>query len=328
MHTRLSAAPRALLLAAAALLAPAALLAQDSTGTAAGPCPADTTVSSRICQAGVDALTAFLPIEGVLVGGGNPVPGTAAGIGKFGHARIGARIGFASVTIPDATYDGSTDTVRAEKRLLVPVPRLDLMLGLFGKKLPMGTVTADLLGSAVLVPTGATTRIRLDDNARTLAGMALGLGFGLRLGMAMAAPKPSVSLTVMKRDMPGVHFGRRSAGDRLSASTTFSAISARLMVGGRFTPLTIAAGAGIDLYKGTGAVTFADSSGADTTVAVDLSTSRIMTALNVGIDAGPIKLFGEGGFQVGKKTDLVTTFEKNDPSAGRFFGALGAAIQF
>ncbi|MBK9691309.1 MAG: hypothetical protein IPO73_06415 [Gemmatimonadetes bacterium] len=67
-------------------LVPARLAGQDST--AAGPCVADTTSASRICQAGVDALTAFLPIEGLLVSGGNPVPGTAAGIGKFGHARI------------------------------------------------------------------------------------------------------------------------------------------------------------------------------------------------------------------------------------------------
>ncbi len=313
------------LLALCALVA-APLASQDST--AAGPCAADTTRASRICQAGVDALTAFLPVEGLLVGGGNPVPGTAAGIGKFGHARIAGRVGIARVTVPSAGYDGTSDTVAADKQLYVPVPRLDLQLGLLSKKLKLGTVTADFLASAVVIPTGATTRIRIDDNARTLAGMALGLGFGVRLGLTMPAPKPTVSLSVMKRDMPGIRFGDRAAGDQLSASTTFSAIAVRLMVGGRYKLLTLAAGGGMDLYKGTGAVTFADSTGADTTVAVDLSTSRIMTTINAGLDVGPVKLWAEGGFQVGKKTELATTFERNDPSSGHFFAGLGAALQF
>ncbi len=313
------------------LLLPGALRAQDTTSTtaaAAGPCPADTTASSRICQAGADALTIFLPIEGMLVGGGNPVPGTAAGLGKFGHMRLGARVGIAAVTLPSTAYDGTSDTVAADKRLTVPVPRLDLQLGLFSKALPLGTATVDFLGSAVLVPTGATTRIRIDENARSIAGMALGLGVGLRIGLTMPAPRPSVSLNVMKRDMPRISFGDRGKGDQLSAGTNLSVISGRLMVGSRMKPLTLAAGAGIDLYSGTGYVSFADSSGADTTVTTDLSTSRIMTVVNVGIDLGPLKLWGEGGFQIGKATVLATTFQRNDPGSGHFYGGLGAAIQF
>ncbi len=311
------------------LLLPAALGAQDSIGAAArSVCPSDTTAAARICQGGADALTAFLPVEGLLVGGGNPVPGTAAGLGRFGRLRLGARVGFAQVTIPRTDYDGTTDTVSADKRLLVPVPRLDLALGVFEKRLKLGTVTADLLGSAVVIPTGVTTRIRIDENARSLAGMALGLGYGIRLGMTMTAPRPAVSLSVMKRDMPGIRFGDRSAGARFSAATTLSVISGRLMVGGRVRPFTLAAGGGLDLYRGRGSVTFADSSGAHTTVAVDLSTSRILSVINLGLEAGPLKLWAEGGFQVGKRTELATHFERNDPSSGRFFGGLGAAIQF
>jgi hypothetical protein len=310
------------------LLLPDRLTAQDSSSTSAGPCPADTTAVSRVCQAGADALTAFLPVEGLLVSGGNPVPGTAGGIGKFGHVRIGARVGFARVTLPSAGYDGSTDTVAADKRLLVPVPRIDLSLGLLSKTLKLGTVTVDLLGSAVVIPTGATTRVRVDENARSIAGLALGLGFGLRLGMAMPEPKPTISLSLMKRDMPGIRFGDRSAGDRLSAATTLSAINVRLLVGGRLKLVTLAAGGGLDLDQGSGSVTYADSAGADSTVTMDLSTSRIMTALNAGLDLGPLKLWAEGGFQVGRKTELVTRFERNDPSSGRFFGGVGAAIQF
>jgi hypothetical protein len=132
----------------------------------------------------------------------------------------------------------------------------------------------------------------------------------------------------MKRDMPAVRFGNVAAGDRLSAATSFSAISARLLVGGRFPLLSLSAGGGVDLYKGSGSVTYADSTGVDSTVAVQLSTMRIMTTVNAAIDLGPVILWGEGGFQVGKNTALATVFRRNDPSSGRFFGGLGASLRF
>jgi hypothetical protein len=226
------------------------------------------------------------------------------------------------------TYDGTSDTVQADKRLMVLLPRLDLALGLFSKKLPLGTVAMDLLGSAVVIPANATTRVRLDENARTIEGLALGLGFGFRAAVVMPAPKPTISLSVMKRDMPAIRFGDLAAGDRLSAATSLSAISARLLVGGRLRILTLAAGGGIDLYKGSGSVSYADSAGVDSTVAVQLSTMRIMTTANAAIALGPVTVWGEGGFQVGKKTELVTVFRRNDPSSGRFFGGLGASLQF
>jgi hypothetical protein len=298
--------------------------------TQSSPCPVDTTSTGRLCQSGVDALTAFLPVEGLLVSGGNPVPGTAAAIGRLGHLWVTGRVGFARVTVPQSSYDGTTDTVPAEKRLVVPVPRLDIALGLFSKQLPLGTAAVDLLGSAVLIPTGATTRIAVDQNARQVASLALGLGFGFRAALSMPAPKPTVSLSVMKRDMPSIRFGSRAGGDPLQAATSLSAINVRLMVGGRAGLLTLAAGAGLDLYSGTGVVTYADSAaaGGDSTVTVKLSTSRIMTALNAGIEFGPVHLWAEGGLQVGKKTELPTYFELNDPSSSRFYGGAGVALKF
>lgn len=329
MHTNPSLSRRLVFLLALPIAgAPSSLRAQAAAATAVSPCPTDSTTSSRICQAGADALTAFLPIEGLLIGGGNPVPGTAAASGRFGHARLALRVGFASLTVPKTSYDGTTDTVRADKRLLVPMPRVDLALGLFSKKLPLGTVAVDLLGSAVLLPTGATTRIHIDENARKIGPLALGLGYGFRAALLMKAPKPTVSLNVMKRDMPSIQFGDRGAGDNLAVATSLSAISVRLIFGGQVKALTISGGLGMDLYKGAGRVSFADSAGVDTTVAVDLSTSRIMTLVNLAYDLGPVSVWGEGGFQVGKKTELVTIFQRNDPSAGRFYGGAGLTLRF
>ncbi len=126
--------------------------------TAVSPCPSDTTPSSRICQAGADALTALLPIEGLLVGGGNPVPGTAGALGRFGHARLTLRVGIASLTAPKTSYDGTSDTVLADKRLLVPLPRVDLSLGLFSKALPLGSVAMEEIMPMERATSGASAR--------------------------------------------------------------------------------------------------------------------------------------------------------------------------
>jgi hypothetical protein len=82
--------------------------------------------------------------------------------------------------------------------------------------------------------------------------------------------------------------------------------------------------------KEAGVVTYADSTLAagDSTVTVKLSTSRIITAVNAGVEVGPLHLWAEGGLQVGKKTELATPFELNDPNSGRFYGGAGVAIKF
>ncbi len=309
------------------LLLPLLVLVAAPLAAQTPGCPADTTQSGRICQAGADALTLFLPIEAALVGGGNPVPGSALALGKFGRFRVSGRVGLVRVTIPDASFDGTSDTVPADTRLLVPMPRFDLDVGILSKKLPLGTAAVDLLGSAVVVPMGASSRYRLDENARRIGGLGLGLGFGLRAALSMAGKKPTVSLSVMKRDMPAIHFGDLSQGDRMSASTTLSAINARLLVGGRLGPVQLTGGGGMDLIKGKGRVTFVDPvTSTDSTITLDLSTSRINTLINVAFDVGPLTIWGEGGFLVGKAEAVVTTFQRMDPAGGQFYGGFGVAL--
>jgi hypothetical protein len=292
-------------------------------------CPGDTTQAGRICQAGADAVTLFIPVEAALVGGGNPVPGTAKALGQFGRFRLAGRIGLVRVSIPQASYDGTSDTVKLDKRMLIPMPRLDLDVGVFSKKLPMGTASVDLLGSAVIVPMGRSSRYRLDENARRIDNLAIGLGFGLRAAFAMAGNKPVVSLNVMKRDMPAIIFGDLSKGDQLQASTTLSALSVRLLLGGYLGPFEMTGGGGIDMIKGKGKVAFVDPvTSTDSTVALDISTSRINVLVNAALNLKPLKLWGEGGFMVGKDEGTLTHFERIDPAGGQFYGALGAAIAF
>jgi hypothetical protein len=304
-------------------LCAAPLAAQDPN------CPADTVAAGRICQAGVDALWLFLPTENILVSGGNVVPGTAGAVGKFGHFRLGARIGVVRVTIPETSYDGVSDTVPADTRLLIPTPRLDLSIGLFSKVLPVGTASVDLLGSAVVLPTNVSSRYTVGENARKIDNLALGLGFGFRAAMKMAGNKPTISLSVMKRDMPTLRFGDIGDGDDLSIATSLSAINVRLAVGGNLSLIKLSAGAGMDLIKGTGQVSYVDPvTQTDSTFAVELSTSRITTFLNAALDFGPLTVWSEGGFTIGKNEGIITSFQRIDPGGGTFYGGLGAAISF
>jgi hypothetical protein len=313
--------PLLLALVAAAVAAP---LAAQTPG-----CPADTVPAGRICQAGADALTLFLPVEGVLVSGGNPVPGTAGALGRFGRFRLAGRVGLVQVTIPSTSYSGASDTVPADTRQLVAMPRVDLDVGVFSKVLPIGTAAIDLLGSTVVLPMGLSSRYQVDQNAHQVRGLALGFGFGLRAALLMAGNRPSVSLSVMKRSMPSLRFGDRARGDQMSIATNLSAINARLTVGGRLGPLQLTGGGGMDMYSGTGSVTFADSaSGTDSTIAVSLSSSRITTLLNAAVSLGPLTLWGEGGFLLGKAEPVVTHFERIDPAGGQFYGGAGVALTF
>ncbi len=307
------------------------LLGSGAVLSAQSPdCPADTLPAGKVCNAGVDAVTVMHPVAGLLLSGGNPVPGTAGASGKFGSFRLTARVGFAQMTLPDPSYAGASDTVPASKRLIVPAPRADLALGLFSKKLSLGTVAVDLLGSVVFLPVGVTNRVRLDPNVRQLAGIGLGFGFGFRAALMSPGAMPTVSLGVMKRNLPTLVYGNLPAGDNYSYGFNVSAINVRLIAGRKFSILSLSAGAGMDLYGGSATVSFRDPAApatVQTPITLKLSGSRIMTLLNAGLEFPLVSLFGEAGFQIGSKSTVTTIFEKNDPSAGKFYGGLGASLR-
>ncbi|MEP6572415.1 MAG: hypothetical protein ABJD11_06950, partial [Gemmatimonadota bacterium] len=318
----------------AALLSSGLLLAQatpvSTTPTPAVECPSDTTAAGRVCNAALDAATAMQPVAGLLISGGNPEPGTAGAQGKFGHMRLTARVGLAQVTFADTHYLGTKagDTVGAAKRLTLPAPRLDMAMGIFSKKLPMGSVAVDLLGSVLLLPTSATTRIRVDPNARQLGGLALGFGYGFRAALVPPSPKPMVSISALRRDLPTLYYGNVAAGDNYSYASNLKAINVRLMVGARSKLLELSAGGGMDLYSGNSNITYHDAvAGIDSTFTRPIKSSRIMTAFNAAFNFPIITLSGELGFQVGKDEKLTTTFARNDTKAGKFYGGLGATIR-
>ena len=81
-------------------------------------------------------------------------------------------------------------------------------MGLY-RGLSSGLLAVDGLFSATLVPTHAVDKLGVDSGATKLGSMALGLGYGVRIGIVRGLfPIPSLSVSVMRRSMPRVTYGR------------------------------------------------------------------------------------------------------------------------
>lgn len=271
------------------------------------------------------------PTAGLLLSGGNPVLGAAegGGSGRFGHLQLTFRTVVAEVVGPDTRYDGASDTVGIGHRGHLAVPQVDLALGLFSRTLPnLGTITFDLMGSALGIPDASIGSFQVTPGARSLGNLAVGFGFGFRAAV-IGEKLPAVSLSVMKRDTPTITYGSITGGENASYTFNTSAINVRLFLGRRFGIVEIAGGGGINLYSGDASVLFVDpqTSTLQAPVAFRLKATRLVTAFNTGLVLGPVHLSGEGGYQVGKDEGLTTRFAENNLKAGKFFGSVGLGFR-
>ncbi len=310
-------------------LGPSAAGAQTGSTATPHPCDAQADATLKVCRAAYDAMSWMLPAAGVAAGGGNPGLGTAAGSHGFGDVSLTFRTTYTSVVLPSTVYDGSSDTVRADARFPILGPRVDFRLGLLSKALPVGTISADFLGSVLVFPKSATQRIRFGSDVRSVGGAALGFGYGLRIAMQPKGPMPVVSLNVARNGLPAFSYGDLSLGSSYAYTLGVSAIDVRLLVGRRFGALELTAGGGVDLLKGQYSVSYVDPADSSLVPRADssLSAMRIQTLANASLVLGFFRLSVEGGFQVGKDEKLTTLFESNNTRSGRFFGGVGLGFK-
>ncbi len=281
--------------------------------------------SGRVCNAAVDGARAFHPIVGLLTSGGNPVLGRAGSLGGPARFAITARGNGTKVVLPDLDYDGSAGVVAKDDEIFFPSPLVEAAAGLVGGR---GLVGLDLLGSAQLLPTGVVDGLEVDQDATNIGSVALGFGFGARLSLfENAGPLPGVSVSVMRRSVPRVQYGDLGAGDEYSFAADVQAWNLRAVAGKRFSVLALAVGVGHDWYDGEASIRFNEPlTGAIGAIELDLSTSRTMGFVNLGLDFRYVRLVGEAGYQFGKDQRIGTVFQDFDPASGRFFAAAG--LQF
>lgn len=291
------------------------------------PLPAATAA----CNTAVDAVRAFYPLAGMIVSGGNPVLGTAGSLGGLGHVTLTARVNAIKAALPDPTA-ASQSPVPSSFNGAVPAPMVEGALGLV-KGLGGGLLSVDLLGSALILPTGIEN-LTVDSNATHISDAALGFGYGVRVGVLNGSfPVPAVSVSWMHRTVPRLRYGTLGAtlgtGDDFEFTMDLASDSYRAVAGWKFVLVDIAAGVGVDRYKSRDTnIRFHDSPTTTRTVVINPTNTRALVFVNGGLSLAAVKLVGEIGLQAGKDQRYVTQFSGFDPKAAHVFGGLGIRFGF
>src|SRR6266581_2113868 len=304
-----------------------ALAAQDPQ--CAMPLPEATAA----CNTAVDGVRAFYPLAGMIVSGGNPVLGTARALGGFGHVALTARVNAIKAALPDPTASNQSP-VPSSFNGAVPAPMVEGAVGLL-KGMGGGLLAVDLLGSALILPTGIDN-LTVDSNATHISDAALGLGFGARVGVLKGAfPIPSVSVSWMHRSLPRLRYGTLGptfgSGDQFEFTMDLDADSYRAVAGWKLVLVDLAAGIGVDRYKSENTnIRFHDGSTLTSvrTVVINPTNTRALVFVNGGLSLAVLKLVGEIGLQAGKDQAFATQFSGFDPKAAHAFGGIGIRFGF
>lgn len=308
---------RSVILAALAALAVSPPLHAQCTGS--GPVRA-------VCDRALDAVKVFHPAAGLLVSGGNPVLGSAAGLGGLGHGFVALRATAFDLTVPNP----DTTSAGAIVDGLVAAPVVEAGAGLAG-----GMVALDAIVSATLLPTDAIDKLRVDTGAVRVGDVALGIGFGARLAVGRGTfPIPAVSVAVMRRTVPRVAYGRLPAaslapGDAFEFDTDLQATNIRLVAGYRLSLVDVAAGLGFDRYTSRAELRYYDNPPLNTVATVTLNprNSRQLVFVNASVRLSVVVLAAELGYQTGKDQGFAAGYPF-DPAAGHVFGGVGVRLGF
>ncbi len=306
-------------------LTPALAAAQDPQ--CAMPLPEATAA----CNTAVDGVRAFYPLAGMIVSGGNPVLGTARALGGFGHVALTARVNAIKAALPDPTASNQSP-VPSSFNGAVPAPMVEGAVGLL-KGMGGGLLAVDLLGSALILPTGIDN-LTVDSNATHIRDAALGFGYGARVGVLNGAfPIPSVSVSWMHRTVPRLRYGSLGpalgTGDQFEFTMDLRSDSYRAVAGWKFVLVDVAAGIGFDRYKSSDTnIRFWDSPTTIRTVVINPTNTRALVFVNGGLSLAAVKLVGEIGLQAGKDQGFATQFSNFDPKAAHAFGGIGIRFGF
>lgn len=296
------------------------------------PCDLVRLVSARVanrCDAAIDGTRAFHPVAGLLVSGGNPVLQTQPGGGGLGRFALTVRANTTRVQLPDLSYDGTAEAVPAGERLLFIAPLVEGSAGLYAVP---GRVAVEALASAQLLPTDQVENLEVVPGGAHLGAAALGIGFGARAAAVLGPSFPVLSLSVMRRSVPRVQYGNLAdPSQEFQYAIDLRAVNIRLAASQRFAGFALAGGLGYDRYTGNAAIAVREPAlpvNLIGTVRIDLEASRWMLFANPSLEAGPLQVTGELGYQLPRQQKLATTFERFDPSGGRLFGGLGVRLDF
>src|ERR1041384_2426857 len=167
-------------------------------------CNSPPTPFAAACNTAVDAVRAFYPLAGMIVAGGNPVLGTSGSLGGLGHFTLTARVNGIKAALPDPSA-ATQSPVPTSFNGVIPAPVVEGAVGLL-QGVGGGLLAVDVLGSALILPTGVD-HLTVESNAH-FAGAAVGVGYGVRVGVLNGSfPVPAVSVSWMHRTLPRLRYG-------------------------------------------------------------------------------------------------------------------------
>jgi hypothetical protein len=284
------------------------------------------------CNTAVDAVRAFYPLAGMIVAGGNPVLGTSGSLGGLGHFALTARVNGIKAALPDPSA-ATQSPVPTSFNGVIPAPVVEGAVGLL-QGVGGGLLAVDVLGSALILPTGVD-HLTVESNAH-FAGAAVGVGYGVRVGVLNGSfPVPAVSVSWMHRTLPRLRYGTLGpfigSGDEFEFTMDLSSDSYRAVAGWKLAVLDLAAGIGVDRYKSSDTnIRFYDGTTTTNvrTVVINPTNTRAVAFVNGGFSLGVAKLVAELGLQAGKDQNYVTQFSNFDPKAAHAFGGIGFRFGF
>lgn len=310
------------------------VLAALTAGSAAAPLRAQCTGNPAVvavCNRALDALKTFHPAAGLVIAGGDPVLAGARTLDGFGHVVVSARVNAVKVTAPNPDTAAGPTSLKG----VVPAPIVDGGVGLY-RGLPSGLFAVDVLFSATLVPTHVVDKLDVDSGATRLGSMALGLGYGARVGIVRGLfPIPSMSISVMRRTLPRVTYGRLaasalSAGDAFEFDSDVKATTWRLVAGYHLAMTDVAVGLGFDRYTSDGRLRYYDNPPLNTvaTTPFDPVNERQLIFGDVAVHLAALSIGAELGWQTGADQKLSSIYTDFDPTTGHLFGGVGLRFGF
>ena len=307
------------------------------------------------CQKAVDLFNYMTPQLGTAMAGGNPTLGLGSTLGGLGHFSLGVRATAVAGSVPkfdnapDPSLEGAVSTEYEMEDTPVPMPGVDLAIGLF-KGIPLGITNLgglDFLLSAAYVP----EIDKEDEDVKLLTpDGSLKLGFGARLGLLQeGAVMPGLSVSYLQRGLPTLNISNVTSDDTVEVrELKFDASSWRIVASKKLLFIGLALGYGMDNYKASGDITATvtgpcpgnpavsctvdpgtDANGRrNSLVDFDQDVTRSSMFANLSLNLVILKLVGEVGQVSGGDIKTYNTYKDAKPDKSRQYASVGFRLGF
>jgi hypothetical protein len=325
----------------------ASLYAQDSG--LGSPCALLGGNARERCFAVAQTAESVQPQLGILIGGGNPILGTAGAGGlrlrTIPRVDISPRLNLTFVRLPDIlAAEAGTTVDRLNRTLGIPAPALGTTVAVgvvpgFNVAPGFGGVgSVDVLFGATILPFAIA-------DVEGFSGGALGYSAGARIGlMRESFVAPAASLSVLHRWQGTARFGRVCRGTEVGGicdgpgdvgeiSFDLQDWSTRLALSKRLAGIGVAGGIGYDRFASdvSFAVRYPVTMGTALifrSPELDLRNDRWSVFGNLGYTFLISTLSVEAGWMQGDSPIQGYTVRGFDPRSGTWFGSLGGRIGF